>query len=292
MIIQDAQTNDLLLPISRSCQALEVSRSGYYEWLKPFEEISSENGEYLDLVGQIQEIASEFTCYGYRRITAELRNRGHAVNHKRVLKIMRQEKLLCHKKRFKPVTTDSTHGLPTYPNLLKNKEITGLNQVWASDITYVQLPHEHIYLAVVLDLYSRKCIGWDLSRSLKSDLAMNALAKALESRTTESLDDLIHHSDQGVQYASKDYVECLKAHSIQISMSRKGNPYDNAFAESFMKTLKVEEVYINEYETFEDALRNIWHFIENVYNKKRLHSALGYKSPIQFEMEVALNTIA
>ena len=150
MIIQDAHSNDLLLPISRSCQALEVSRSGYYEWLKPFEEISSENWEYLDLVGQIQEIASEFTCYGYRRITAELRNRGYAVNHKRVLKIMRQEKLLCHKKRFKPVTTDSTHGLPTYPNLLKNKEITGLNQVWASDITYVQLPHEHIYLAVVL----------------------------------------------------------------------------------------------------------------------------------------------
>ena len=193
MIIQDAHSNDLLLPISRSCQALEVSRSGYYEWLKPFEEISSENGEYLDLVGRIQEIASEFTCYGYRRITAELRNRGHAVNHKRVLKIMRQEKLLCHKRRFKPVTTDSTHGLPTYPNLLKNKKITGLNQVWASDITYVQLPHEHIYLAIVLDLYSRKCIGWDLSRSLKSDLAMNALAKALVSRTTESLGDLIHH---------------------------------------------------------------------------------------------------
>jgi len=180
MIIQDAtRSNDLLLPVSRSCQALEVSRSGYYEWLKPFEEIFSEDVEYLDLVGRIQEIASEFTCYGYRRITAELRNRGYAVNHKRVLKIMRQEKLLCHKKRFKPVTTDSTHGLPTYPNLLKSREIIGLNQVRASDITYVQLPHEHIYLAVVLDLYSRKCIGWDLSRSLKNDLAMNALAKAL-----------------------------------------------------------------------------------------------------------------
>ena len=292
MIIQDAQSNDLPLPISRSCQALEVSRSGYYEWLKPFEEPSSENGEYLDLIDQIQEIASEFTCYGYRRITAELRNRGYAVNHKRVLKTMHQEKLLCHKRRFKPVTTDSTHGLPTYPNLLKNKEITGLNQVWASDITYVQLPHEHIYLAVVLDLYSRKCIGWDLSRSLKSDLAMNALAKALESRTAERFSDLIHHSDQGVQYVSKDYVDCLKARNIQISISRKGNPYDNAFAESFIKTLKIEEVNLNEYETFEDALRNIWHFIEDVYNQKRLHSALDYRSPVQFEMEVALNTIA
>jgi len=179
MIIQDAQSNDLQLPIYRSCQALEVSRSGYYEWLNPFEEISPEDCGYLDLVGQIQEIASEFTCYGYRRITVELKNRGYSVNHKRVLKIMRQEKPLCHKRRFKPITTDSTHGQPTYPNLLKSKKITGLNQVWASDITYVQLPHEHIYLAVVLDLYSRKCIGWDLSRSLKSDLAMNALEKAL-----------------------------------------------------------------------------------------------------------------
>ena len=143
-----------------------------------------------------------------------------------------------------------------------------------------------------LDLYSRKCIGWDLSRSLKSDLAINVLAKALESRTAECFSDLIHHSAQGVQYASKDYVECLKANNIQISMSRKGNPYDNAFAESFIKTLKIEEVNLNEYETFEDALRNIWHFIEDVYNQKRLNSALGYKSPIQFEMEVALNTIA
>ena len=292
MIIQDAQSNDLTLTISRSCQALEVSRSGYYEWLKSFEEPSSENGEYLDLINQIQEIASEFTCYGYRRITAELRNRGYVVNHKRVLKTMHQEKLLCHKRRFKPVTTDSTHGLPTYPNLLKNKEITGLNQVWASDITYVQLPHEHIYLAVVLDLYSRKCIGWDLSRSLKSDLAMNALAKALESRTAECFSNLIHHSDQGVQYASKDYVECLKRITSRSACREKEIRMTMHLLKVFIKTLKIEEVYLNEYETFEDALRNIWHFIEDVYNQKRLHSALGYKSPIQFEMEVALNTIA
>jgi len=230
----------------------------------------------------------EFPYYGYRRITAELRNRSYAVNHKRVLRLMRQEKLLCHKKRFKPVTTDSSHGLPVYPNLLKSTRITGLNQVWASDITYVQLQHEHIFLAVILDLYSRKCIGWELSRSIRSDLAMSALAKALKSRTTESLEGLVHHSDQGVQYASKDYVDCLKAHNIQISMSRKGNPYDNAFAESFIKTLKVEEVYLNEYETFEDAFRNIWHFIEKVYNQKEA----TFSTRLQISSSVALNTIA
>jgi len=292
MILHDAQSAGLLLPISRSCLALEVSRSGYYEWLKQSENILTENSEYPDLKNQIQEIALEFPYYGYRRITAELQNRGYVVNHKRVLRLMRQERLLCHKRKFKPVTTDSTHGLPVYPNLLKGREITGLNQVWASDITYVQLQHEHVFLAVILDLHSRKCIGWELSRSIRSDLVMSALAKALENRLTEPVHGLIHHSDQGVQYASREYVDCLKKHEIQISMSRKGNPYDNAFAESFIKTLKCEEVYLNEYETFEDALKNIWHFIEKVYNKKRLHSALDYRSPDQFEMEVALNTIA
>jgi transposase InsO family protein len=269
-----------------------VSRSGYYKWLKQPEIDSSANGESMDLRNQIQEIALEFPGYGYRRITAELQNRGYAVNHKRVLRLMRQDNLLCLKKRFKPVTTDSSHGLPVYPNLLKSTRITRLNQAWASDITYVQLQHEHVYLAVVLDLYSRKCIGWDLGRNLGSHLAMNALAKALKNRLIEPHNGLIHHSDQGVQYASRDYVGCLKKHEIQISMSRKGNPFDNAFAESFIKTLKWEEVYLNDYETFEDAIRNIWHFIEKVYNKKRLHSALDYRSPDQFEMEVSLNTIA
>jgi putative transposase len=292
MIIMGARSDGLQLPICHSCLALEVSRSGYYRWLRQSEMVPSVNSEYLNLKNQIQEIALEFPFYGYRRITAELQNRGYVVNHKRVLNLMRQDSLLCQKKKFKPVTTDSSHGLPVYPNLLKGRAITGLNQVWASDITYVRLQHEHIYLAVILDLYSRKCIGWELSRSMGSQLAMNALAMALDNRTTECADGLVHHSDQGVQYASKDYVDCLKKHNILISMSRKGNPYDNAFAESFIKTIKVEEVYINEYKTFEDAFRNIWHFIENVYNKKRLHSALDYRSPVQFEMEVALNTIA
>jgi putative transposase len=289
MIIQDALSSDLQLSISQSCRSLEVSRSGFSYWLKrpelvPYEEI--------DLRNQIQEIALEFPGYGYRRITAELQNRGYRINHKRALRLMREDNLLCLKRKFKPVTTDSSHGLPVYPNLLKSTTITGLNQVWAADITYVQLMHENIYLAVILDLSSRKCIGWDLSRNMGSQLTMNALDRALKSRWTESTQGLIHHSDQGVQYASKDYVDCLRKHNIKISMSRKGNPYDNAFAESFIKTLKCEEVYLNEYETFEDAFRNIRHFIETVYNQKRLHSALGYRSPDRFESEVALNTVA
>jgi putative transposase len=292
MIIRDSLSGGIQLPISEACLTLDVSRYGYYKWLKRSEVIPSENSEYMDLKDQIQEIALEFPGYGYRRVTAELQNRGYEVNHKRVLRIMRQDNLLCLKRKFKPVTTDSSHGLPVYPNLLKGTKITGLNQVWVADITYVQLRNEHIYLAVILDRYSRKCVGWELSRNMGDQLTLNALAKALMNRGTDLLGGLIHHSDQGVQYASGDYINCLKGHGIQISMSRKGNPYDNAFAESFIKTLKYEEVYLNEYQTFEDALRNIWHFIEKVYNKKRLHSALGYKSPDRFEMEVTLNTTA
>jgi putative transposase len=289
MIIQEALSSDLHLSISESCRSLEVSRSGYSYWLKRPQSVPCED---IDLRNQIQEIALEFPGYGYRRITAELQNRGFRINHKHVLRLMRKDNLLCLKRKFRPVTTDSSHGLPVYPNLLKSTTITGLNQVWAADITYVQLMHENIYLAVILDLSSRKCIGWDLSRNMGSQLTMNALDRALKSRWTESIQGLIHHSDQGVQYASEDYVDCLRKHNIKISMSRKGNPYDNAFAESFIKTLKYEEVYLNEYETFEDAFRNIWHFIETVYNRKRLHSALGYRSPDRFESEVALNTVA
>jgi putative transposase len=289
MIIRENLSDGHWLSISQSCQALEVSRSGYYKWITGPASISSKD---MDLKNEIQRIALEFPGYGYRRIAAELRNRGYTANRKRVLNLMKQDNLLCLMKRFKAATTDSNHGLPVYPNLLKSAKITGLNQVWASDITYIQLQHEHIYLAVILDLYSRKCIGWELSRNIDSQLVMSALDKALQNRWSESTQGIIHHSDQGVQYASHDYVDCLKQHDIMISMSRKGNPYDNAFAESFIKTLKVEEVYLNEYGTFEDAYRNIWRFIEKVYNKKRLHSALEYKSPEQFEMEVALNTVA
>ena len=290
MIIQKNLSDGLQLSIAQSCQALEVSRCGYYKWT--CRQVPFSKNDDIDLKNEIQDIVLEFPGYGYRRVTAELRNRGYVVNRKHVLRLMREDNLLCLKKKFKPITTDSSHGLPIYPNLLKSIQISAPNQVWASDITYVQLMHEHIYLAVIIDLYSRKCIGWDLSRNMGSHLTMNALDMALKKRWTESLQGLIHHSDQGVQYAFRYYFDCLKAHNIEISMSRKGYPYDNAFAESFIKTLKVEEVYLNEYQTFEDALRNIRHFIEKVYNKKRLHSALGYKSPDQFEMEAALNTVA
>jgi len=212
MTIRESLSDGLSLSISQSCQALEVSRSGYYKWRVQQERVPSAN---MDLKNQIQEIALEFSGYGYRRMTAELQNRGFEVNRKRILRLMRQDNLLCKKKRFKPITTDSSHGLRVYPNLLKNAEINGLN-----------LLHENIYLAVILDLYSRKYIGWELSRNIDSQLAMNSLDKAIENRWSESTHELVHHSDQGVRYASHDYVDCLKEHNIRISMSRKGNPYD------------------------------------------------------------------
>ena len=184
------------------------------------------------------------------------------------------------------MTTDSKHGLPVYPNLAKSLVLTGLNQLWVSDITYVQLLHGFVYLAVVLDAFSRKCLGWQLSRSIDARLCLDALEMAFDSRKAMSLAGLIHHSDQGVQYASSDYVDALHARGVQISMSRKGNPYDNAKAESFMKTFKVEEVYVSEYESFQDALENIQRFLEVVYNKKRLHSSIGYLPPAEYEARI------
>lgn len=270
------------LPISHICTNKTVSRATYYR-------LDNQNIQSLDvnLKPIIQEIALEFPFYGYRRITKELRNRGNNVNHKKVLKVMRSENLLCRRKKaFKPVTTQSNHNLKTYPNLIKNLKVTGLNQVWVSDITYVHLINEFVYLAVILDLFSRKCIGWHLSRDIDSCLTLTALNNAISARQKFIFSNLIHHSDRGVQYASDDYVKLLKDFEIQISMSGSGNPYDNAFAESFMKTLKVEEVYINEYENFDDALKNIKRFIEDVYNEKRLHSSIGYLPPNKFEREV------
>jgi len=270
------------ISVNRATQLLGVSRCGFYKWLR------SKSGQVnaipdMDVRNEIQRIAVGFPAYGYRRITAELRNRSYSVNHKRVLRLMREDNLLCVHKDFKPKTTDSRHDLKAYPNLVKGLKITQLNQVWASDITYIRLSGEFVYLAVILDLFSRKCIGWNLD--INTELALKALAMAIETRWNENLRGLIHHSDQGVQYASEEYIGCLKAHGILISMSARGNPYDNAFVESFIRTLKYEEVYLNEYETFSDALDNIAHFIEDVYNKKRLHSAIGYRSPIDFEKE-------
>jgi len=270
------------IAITRACSALELSRDSYYKWK------NRESGEDDSLLArEIQGIALEFPFYGYRRITKELQRKKIGINHKKVLKIMRRNGLLCRrKKQFKPVTTQSNHDYQIYPNLTENIKVTGLNQVWVSDITYIQLPQEFIYLAAIIDIFSRKCIGWALGRDINTLLTLSALSMAISRRKVFGFVNLIHHSDRGVQYASDEYVKMLENHGIKISMSRSGNPYDNAFAESFNKTLKVEEVYINEYETFEDALKNIKHFIDIVYNKKRLHSSIGYVPPEEFEMEV------
>ncbi len=233
----------------------------------------------------IQRIALEMPCYGYRRVTAELRRRGHTVNHKAVLRLMHEDNLLClRRKRGFMVTTDSRHAHPVYPNLARDMRPTSINQLWVADITYIRLAREFIYLAVVMDAYSRRVIGWALERYLDSDLTVAALRMALQARTVTS--SLIHHSDRGVQYAASDYTELLIAHDIRISMSRVANPYDNAQAERFMRTLKYEEVYLSDYDTLAEARTSIKHFLEEVYNRKRLHSSLGYVPPAEFEQSL------
>lgn len=277
-----SQTN---LPASHACSMLSVSRPTYYRWKN--QDCDDTDKELREIM---HEIALEFPKYGYRRMVKELSRRDHTANHKKVLRLMREEKLTCKtRKRFNPVTTQSNHGLRVYPNLVKDLVVTKPNQVWVSDITYIRLQREFVYLAVIIDLFSRKCVGWSLSRNIDTQLALDALNMAIKARKHLGFAGLIHHSDRGVQYASSLYVTRLEQESIQISMSRKGNVYDNAWAESFMKTLKTEEVYMNEYETFDDVLLNIKRFIEEVYNEKRLHSSIGYLPPNEYEKEV-LNT--
>lgn len=280
------------VPLSEACSLLGVSRSGYYDWADRDGATPVVDEFEMKLKDEIQKISLKFTKYGYRRTKVELFRRGFLANGKRVLRMMREDNLLVVRHAFKPVTTDSNHNLPIYQNIARDLDITGLNQLWVADITYVQLLNEFVYLAVILDVFSRRCIGWNLSRNLDTQLTMGALKMALRRRRNCDLTGLVHHSDQGVQYASNVYVECLKSQGIRISMSRRGNPYDNAFAESFIKTLKCEEVYLTEYLSFQDALDNIGKFIEKVYNKKRLHSSIGYKPPEEFEMEVTLSSEA
>jgi transposase InsO family protein len=275
--------------VNRATELLVVSRSGYYKWLHNSHRTIVDPNSDISIREEMQNIVIEFPGYGYRRVKVELRNRGYVVNQKKVRRFMKEDNLICVKKRFKLQTTDSNHGEKVYPNLARNLNVTDINQLWVADITYIQLSKEFVFLAVIIDVFSRRCIGWDLSRNIDTELTLNALLKALQTRKEDDLKYLIHHSDQGVQYASIEYVNYLKDIGIQISMSRKGNPYDNAFAESFMKTLKYEEVYLNEYGTFNDAIQNIEHFIEEVYNSKRLHSSIGYKSPVDFERALTLN---
>jgi transposase InsO family protein len=234
-----------------------------------------------DLRDEIQRIALEMPSYGYRRITEELRRRGHLVNAKRIRRMMRADNLLCVRRRRFICTTDSEHGLPIYPNLARDMALTALNQLWVADITYIRLHGEFVYLAVILDAFSRRCIGWHIGRRLSDTLSLEALKMALATR--EARAGLVHQSDRGVQYASREYTALLQANEIAISMSRTGNPYDNAYAESFMKTLKYEEVYLSEYESLADVRSSIEHFIEEVYNRKRLHSSIGYLPPAEFE---------
>lgn len=270
------------IPVTHACAALEINRGAYYSWKSRELSINPDKA----LIEAIHEIALEFPGYGYRRITAELKRRQTLMNGKRVLRLMRQEHLLCKRKSFKPHTTNSNHDLPLYPNLVKNLVVTKPNQLWVSDITYVGIAEYWLYLAAIIDIYSRKCVGWELSRRIDTDLALNALDMAVTKRASIGFTELIHHSDRGVQYAAHAYVERLNALGIQISMTQTGNPRENAFAESFMKTLKVEEIYLKEYNTFEDAYQNIKQFIEDVYNAKRLHSSIGYRPPNEMEAEV------
>ncbi len=265
--------------IEPMCRLAGVSRAGYYRhW-----QASAPRREETGLKDAIQRLALANRHYGHRRIGILLSREGWRANHKRVLRLMREDNLLCLRKRpFVPQTTDSKHGWRVVPNLARGMELTGLDQLWVADITYVHLAEAFGYLAIVLDAFSRKVIGWALETHLAARLAITALDMAITARRPPP-GSLIHHSDRGVQYACGDYTAILKTHDIRASMSQVGNPYDNAKAESFMKTLKCEEVDGSAYHDLADARARIGSFIEEVYNRQRLHSALDYLSPEEYE---------
>jgi putative transposase len=274
------QTQGDGLTIREMCESTRVSRASYYRsWRK-----QEPKQEEMALRDAIQRLALKDRHCGYRRIGRWLKREGWVVNHKRLLRLMREDNLLSIRRRRFVVTTDSAHPWRVYPNLARRMVLSAINQLWVADITYVRLQQEFIYLAVILDVYSRRVVGWSISRQLDSNVAQQALESALKQR--QPAPGLIHHSDRGVQYACGDYVKRLDATGITISMSRPGNPWDNAWAESFMKTLKVEEVDGRRYRNFDHARLLIGSFIEELYNGDRLHSALDYRSPIEFESEV------
>jgi putative transposase len=269
------------LSIRRLCELFGIGRTWYYTQPSLEERARRE----VALRDAIEGIVLEFPGYGYRRVTRALQRDGWTVNHKRVLRVMRAEALLCQLKRRFVATTDSRHGRSVYPNLIRDLRVSRLDQVWVADITYIRLPTTFAYLACILDAFSRRCIGWCLSRTIDTRLTLAALEMALASRQPEP--GGIHHSDRGVQYASGDYVKRLARAGTQISMAATGNPYENAQIESFFRTLKCEEVYLHEYRSFAEAEGNIERFIEAVYNQKRLHSSLGYLPPVEFEAAAA-----
>jgi transposase InsO family protein len=266
------------LAVERMVKLAGVSRASYYRFDENAEAGTDPD---MDLRDVIQRIALDWPTYGRRRMTEELRRRDWTVNHKRVHRIMREDNLLCLRKRKFVATTDSNHGRKVYPNLAREMVLTGMDQLWRADITYIRLRDEFVYLAVILDAFSRRVIGWALDRTMEDSLTLRALQMALSRRVVEP--GLVHHSDRGSQYASLDYTNLLRENGIVISMSRKGNPWDNAACESFMKTLKHEEVHRNEYRDLTEARAEIREFLEKVYNQKRLHSALGYVPPAEFE---------
>ncbi len=270
------------LSIERMCQLAQVSRAGFYRSLQ-----ESEPGEEeMEVRSAIQQIVLEHRRrYGYRRVTAELRRRGMLVNHKRVSRLLREDNLLAVQPRAFVVTTDAKHEFEVYLNLANRMKLTGINQLWVADITYIRLKAEFVYLAVILDRFSRKVVGWALERTMATRLPKAALEQAIAARQPPP--GLVHHSDRGVQYAADEYVKVLQQHQMIPSMSRPANPYDNASCESFMKTLKREEIYANDYLDLEHLRTNIEVFIEQYYNRSRLHSALGYKPPEEFELAAA-----
>jgi putative transposase len=275
------------LTIEHMCHLAQVSRTGFYRFLQPQPCVEQD----MEVRGMIHQIAVEYRRrYGYRRMKKELFNRGLLVSHKRVLRLMEEDNLLALRRRKYVSTTQSQHSLKVHLNVAARMELTGINQLWLADITYIRLQKEWVYLAIVLDAFSRKIVGWALDRTLTTRLTITALQQALAERKPPP--GLVHHSDRGVQYAAEEYVRLLLQYQIIPSMSRAGNPWDNAACESFMKTFKVEEIYLSDYRDFEDALINIGTFIEDYYNRRRLHSALNYRSPEDFEQQVQSSNAA